>query len=172
MKLTSVYSFLQMVINPSGDAVIVHSERFGFTSLTGKFPNRISDILFHLHPTVTQAPTVPPSIRELLKRQAGEPFAKQTGKTKYAPVPKQPGTKITKKSVKPQNPTSSYKIASMALDEATIKTTISASATYSTKSIENTAKAAGKPTDGPKSDNKNKRGEEDEMLQFLKRWAD
>ncbi|KAI5304774.1 hypothetical protein KEM56_005947 [Ascosphaera pollenicola] len=166
-------NFLQMIINPSGDATVVHSERFGFSSLTGKFPNRISDILFHLHPTVTQAPTIPPSIGELLKRQAGEPFARQTGETKYAPAPKQPGTKITKSSVKPQHSTSSYSIASMPLDDATIKTTISASATFSTKSIENTAKAAGNPTDGPQSaDNKNKRGEEDEMLKLLRRWAD
>ncbi|KAI5290720.1 hypothetical protein KEM54_000648 [Ascosphaera aggregata] len=164
--------FLQMIINPAGDATVIHSKRFGFMSLTGKFSNRISDILFHLHPTVTQAPPIPPSVGELLKRQVGAPYAKQTGKTKYAPVPKQPGTKITKKATKPLYPTSSYKIASVPLDDATIKTTISASATFSTKSIENTARAASQPTDGSVSGTKNKRGEEDEMLKILRRWAD
>lgn len=66
------------------------------------------------------------------------PWQMQHGPTRYAPMAKKPGTTITAKSASRQYPTSSYDIATTYLPIPDVQTTISATATYSTHSIENT----------------------------------
>jgi hypothetical protein len=60
-----------------------------------------------------------------------------TGLTKYAPMPKHPGTTITAKSLPPQFPASTYVVATTILPIPTWQTTLAATATDSTSSIEN-----------------------------------
>lgn len=60
-----------------------------------------------------------------------------TGLTKYAPMPKHPGTTITAKSLPPQFPASTYVVAATFLPIPTWQTTLAATATDSTSSIEN-----------------------------------
>lgn len=73
----------------------------------------------------------------LAGRQANLPFGKQTGLTRYAPVPGLPPTKISLKTAAPLFPTSAYKLATTYLPTPTIMTTISAPATV-VKQVENT----------------------------------
>jgi hypothetical protein len=61
-----------------------------------------------------------------------------TGLTRYAPAAKHPGTTITAKSRTRQFPTSSYSVATTYLSEPTVEVTVTATATFSTSSIENT----------------------------------
>lgn len=66
------------------------------------------------------------------------PYHLQTGPTRYAPMAKKPGTRVTAKTATPQYPTSDYEVATAYLPPATVEVTLSASQTYSTSSIENT----------------------------------
>ena len=68
----------------------------------------------------------------------GQAYSLQTGLTKYAPMQKKPGTKITAKTASMQYPTSSFNIATTALPTPKQVTTVTQSATYSAQSIENT----------------------------------
>ncbi|PGH14814.1 hypothetical protein AJ79_02830 [Helicocarpus griseus UAMH5409] len=149
--------FLQMLLtHPSSPEPIhlIHSPRFTLTSMTGTFPP-------HLLSAITSLPNdnvnSPPIHNELLKRQADLPYEDQTGPTRYAPMPMQPPTKISLKTAPPLHPPSAFGIAQSFLPRPTIQTTISAKATFSVESIENTAAPA--PTD-------------DEVQRFLNRWKD
>lgn len=64
-------------------------------------------------------------------------YSLQTGLTKFAPMQKQPGTKITQKKATPLYPTSPYKIAKSNLPTPSQVTTVTASMTYSVQSLEN-----------------------------------
>ncbi|KAI5295807.1 hypothetical protein KEM52_000157 [Ascosphaera acerosa] len=182
--------FLQMIIDPAGEVAIINSPRFGVASLTGTLPARVRDALVHLHPTVTQPPATPAAavaavtgthLQDLAKRQAGEPYASQTGTVRYAPPQQQPGTKMAKKNLKPLYPTSWYEVATRPLDPPAVKTTISVSLPWR-MSVENTAAAAGEPTDAVReADQQRQAGqglqgdagdEGDEFLRYVRRWAD
>lgn len=74
-------------------------------------------------------------------------YTRQTGKTKYAPMQSQPGTKITAKSAKRQYPTSDSKIFTTKGPKPNADTTITQKWDYSWTTKTNTAKPQPKPTD-------------------------
>ena len=123
---------------------IVYSDRFAYSGMTGK------NIL---NPTVKQAATDvtgtagPPSEDTLSTANpttaAGDDqyaveYTMQTGLTRYAPMQPVPGTKVTATNTKPQFPTSSVRIAKSRLPIPSQLTTLTATQTFSTKSMENT----------------------------------
>ena len=67
----------------------------------------------------------------------GQPYAMQSGPTKYAPMQKQPGTKITAKTASAQYPTSAVSIAKTILPTPVQQTTITQSGTQTVSSQEN-----------------------------------
>lgn len=73
------------------------------------------------------------------------PYSMQTGLTKFAPMQRKPGTKITLKSASAQYPTTPYTIAKTALPTPKQVTTITASPTYTVASMENTVSLADIP---------------------------
>ena len=66
------------------------------------------------------------------------PYSMQTGLTKFAPMQRKPGTKITAKTASAQYPTTPYTIAKTALPTPKQVTTITASPTFTVTSMENT----------------------------------
>lgn len=110
--------------------------------MTGAFHSQIIPAL----KTISGTTAGPLTYHDLHKRevaaaptgdQADIPYGKQTGLTRYAPVPKLPPTKMSLKSAAPLFPTSAYKLATTHLPTPTIQTTISAPA-KSVKQMENT----------------------------------
>lgn len=65
-------------------------------------------------------------------------YTMQTGLTRYAPMQPVPGTKVTATNTKPMFPTSSVPIAKSKLPIPSQVTTLTATQTFSTKSVENT----------------------------------
>lgn len=141
--LTLAISFLKMVSRGVNTTVINYSQRFSLSGMTGTFSEKVQTGL-SLLPNVTRDHS------ELKKRQlaaaAAAPAAalynvpyplQSTGLTKYAPMAQHPGTTITAKSAPPQFPTSAYTVAKTMLPIATWQTTLTASQTFSTTSIEN-----------------------------------
>ncbi|KAK2774271.1 hypothetical protein FQN53_003709 [Emmonsiellopsis sp. PD_33] len=147
-------SFLQMIINWSHGAELIHSPRFSLSSMTGSFPEKLAKGLQGVSGTASP----PTANNDLGKRQAALPYEDQKGPTRYAPVPMQPPTKISLKTAAPLHPKSAFNIAQSFLPRPTIKTTISVMGTFVTTSIENTAAPA--PT------------VDDDMQRFLNRWKD
>ncbi|KAJ5232756.1 hypothetical protein N7468_005712 [Penicillium chermesinum] len=90
------------------------------------------------------------------------PYGEQTGKIRYAPMPKRAGTTIANRPATPQYPPFPFTIATTYLPKATIDWTDTAYATWTEHSIENTAAPAAAPT-------LNKRMEIDH---WMKRWQD
>lgn len=138
-----------MIATPQTGAgqYVVYSDRFAYTGMTGK------NIL---NPTVKKAATAvtttagPPSednIADAAAPAAGtdaaDPqydvqYTMQTGLTRYAPMQPVPGTKVTATNTKPMYPTSSVRIAKTKLPIPSQLTTLTATQTFSTKSVENT----------------------------------
>lgn len=81
---------------------------------------------------------------ELRKRLAVDPhtipYGEQTGRTKYAPMPKRAGTTIADKPATPQYPPFPFSIATTYLPAPTVDYTDTAYATWTTHSIENTVR--------------------------------
>ncbi|KAL2005283.1 hypothetical protein VTN00DRAFT_2493 [Thermoascus crustaceus] len=155
--------FLKMVSSGVDTWVVNFSKRFTLTQMTGTFSSRVKNGILSISDTNGPAIEEQDEHEGLRKRQnAGKftiPYEDQlTGLTRYAPMAKQPGTTITAKSPKPQHPTSAYVVATTFLPIPTIETTSTASQTFSTSSIENTASPAPHP--------------ENDMKRFLKRWQD
>ncbi|KAL1958096.1 hypothetical protein VTO42DRAFT_5136 [Malbranchea cinnamomea] len=159
--------FLRMVFD-GGDSdvpLVINSGRFTLTDMTGAFSATVAAALQSISTTTTDGPSSSSS-DVLARRQAAGavalsaqiPYADQTGPTRYAPMPKQPGTKITLKSAEPLFPTSSYEIATTFLPTPTVETTVSQPAQLTATSMENTAAPAPQPTD--------------DMEKFLNRWKD
>ncbi|KAL2376583.1 hypothetical protein RJZ90_007402 [Blastomyces dermatitidis] len=128
-------SFLQMVINNPDGLDLVHSARFTLSGMTGSLPARLLDGIQAISGT-TDSPPIHGN--ELRKRQAGLPYAEQTGLTRYAPMPTQPPTKISLRGAPPLFPPSSFQIATTFLPTPTIQMTIAVKATFKVSSIENT----------------------------------
>ncbi|KAK2730822.1 hypothetical protein FQN55_005425 [Onygenales sp. PD_40] len=127
-------SFLQMIINWSHGAELIHSPRFSLSSMTGSFPEKLAKGLQGVSGTASP----PTANNDIGKRQAALPYEDQKGPTRYAPVPMQPPTKISLKTAAPLHPKSAFNIAQSFLPRPTIKTTISVMGTFVTTSIENT----------------------------------
>jgi hypothetical protein len=81
---------------------------------------------------------------ELRKRLALDPhtipYGEQTGRTKYAPMPKRAGTTIADKPATPQYPPFPFSIATTYLPAPTVDYTDTAYATWTAHSIENTVR--------------------------------
>lgn len=135
-------SFLKMVSSGPGASVINFSDRFTLTDMTGSFSDKVKEKVLSISDPSGLRIRAYHEREQLEKRQnVGAytiPFGEQTGATRYAPMGKKPGTKITAKTASRQYPTSAYTIATTYLHEATIQTTLSATATYTASSIENT----------------------------------
>ncbi|KAJ5802267.1 uncharacterized protein N7503_004717 [Penicillium pulvis] len=91
-----------------------------------------------------------PDEHELRRRLAVDPhtipYGEQTGRTKYAPMPKRAGTTIADKPATPQYPPFPFSIATTYLPAPTVDYTDTAYATWTAHSIENTAAPAAMPT--------------------------
>ena len=135
-------SFLKMVSAAPGGTVINYSDRFTLSGMTGSFPPKVQAAIKDIEDT--KGPDTQNNINEDGEGPAaaggadGKPYSMQTGPTKYAPMQKKPGTKITKKNPTPLYPTSSAKIAKAALPTPVQVTTMTMSVTYSVTSMENT----------------------------------
>ncbi|BDD60548.1 hypothetical protein MAP00_005671 [Monascus purpureus] len=156
--------FLKMVSSGPGTSIINFSDRFTISDTTGSFSDKIKENVLSISDPSGQMIRAHHEREELRKRQnIGAytiPYDQQSGLTRYAPMAKRPGTAITATVTAPQYPTSAYALATTYLAEATIKTTLSATATYSVSSVENTAPAASQATVDSK------------MKRFLERWKD
>jgi hypothetical protein len=126
----------------AGGTVINYSDRFSISGMSGTFGPAVVAKLAALSgtsgpPTVNGATGAVPTGGAA----AGEfnvPYALQTGLTKYMPMAKMPPTKISKKNPTPQNPTSSFVMATTYLPAGTVATTVMQSQTASFASRENT----------------------------------
>lgn len=151
---SSSVSFLKMVASGPVQSVVNFSPRFTLTQMTGSFPPKVMDGIRSVLDSSDYS-------AELRKRQVGPggvggggdgsdatateatgqftvPYAMQTGPTRYAPMPKKPGSTIPSRSPSRQYPTSAYDIATTYLPKPTVEATVTAPVTYSTSSIENT----------------------------------
>lgn len=138
------YSFLKMVSSGPGTSIINFSDRFTISDTTGSFSDKIKENVLSISDPSGQMIRAHHEREELRKRQnIGAytiPYGQQSGLTRYAPMAKRPGTAITATVTAPQYPTSAYALATTFLAEAIIKTTLSATATYSVSSVENTVR--------------------------------
>ncbi|KAG8531516.1 uncharacterized protein KY384_003145 [Bacidia gigantensis] len=137
-------SFLKMISAATGGVVINYSDRFTLSGMSGTFPPNVQQAVKSV--TDTKGPETQNQIQDGANNAAagnnglyGTPYSLQTGATKYAPMQKKPGTKITAKNPTMQYPTSSAKIAKTALPPPKQLTTMTQSVTYSAVSRENTA---------------------------------
>ncbi|KAI9699194.1 MAG: hypothetical protein M1820_007273 [Bogoriella megaspora] len=147
----------------AGKQVINYSQRFSLTGMTGSFPPGVADAV-----SKVSGSTDVPDTQESDGNSAAAAiptgsvtlYMEQTGPIKYAPMQKQPPTKISAPKVPtPQNPTSAFAIAKTRLPIPTNPTsTATVSNTFSVQSIENTAAPAPMPSD--------------DMAKFLARWKD
>jgi hypothetical protein len=145
----------------SGGTVINYSQRFSMNGMTGAFPPNVLSGLSDV-----QGVEGPPS--ENYAGAAGArhkaelystAFADQSGPLRYATMQRVPPTRITKKSMKPVNPTSPYTLATTFLPPVTsIHSTVTEPATWSYSQAEHTGTPAAMP--------------DDNMQKFLNRWKD
>ena len=112
-------SFLKMIsVAKTGGIVINYSPRFSMTGMSGVFPAFALDGLKSV--TGTDGPPTENDIGQSQETTDSYPkekdtfsmaFADQSGPFRYATMQRVPPTKITKKTMKPVNPTSPYTIA-------------------------------------------------------------
>jgi len=161
--------FLKIVSAATGGTIINYSDRFTLSSVDGVFTAVVTEGL----QTVTGT-AGPATVNDITAVQAGDPgnsapaagaseynvpYTMQTGTIRYAPMPPMAQTKITAKNASPQWPTSSYTVYKTNVGPPNAATTQTAVLSFSTSSRENTAAAAGQPTDAA-------------MQKFLERWKD
>lgn len=126
--------------------------------MTGSFSARLQSSLSSLSPSETTPPTLPDFVlfssnaevpsanarqshHRFVARQAGLPFAEQTGPIRYAPQPVLPPKKIRLKQMRRLNPMSSARIATTNLPiPQAATTTIVPSILLSTRSMQNTVR--------------------------------
>lgn len=176
-------SFLAIVSTPSSGAGTVtnYSPRFSLPNMSGKFPAAIKTAAQGV--TGTTGPDTVNAIAAAGQNNAvdapvgsyGVPYQDQDGLTKYAPMQRQPGTKITAKTPTPLYPTSSVSIFKSNMDPPKQRTTQTMPKTYSVSSVENqvhhqSCRASdmwltlSKATPAPHPN--------DDMQRFLNRWKD
>lgn len=132
-----------MISTTKGGVVINFSDRFTLSGMTGNFPPAVQTAVKSVKDT--KGPETENQVQDAAKDAAdgggdGTPYSAQTGPTKYAPMQKKPGTKITAKSAKPLYPTSSAQVAKTALPPPKQLTTMTQTATYQVSSRENTVR--------------------------------
>ncbi|ERF73807.1 hypothetical protein EPUS_05511 [Endocarpon pusillum Z07020] len=159
--------FIKMISTAPGGSVVNYSPRFSISGMTGTFPETVTAGLATVDGT-----DGPPTENNIQSNQQGGgnapgvdgdygiTYTMQTGAMRFAPMPKNPPTKITAgKNPKPIYPTSAVQFAATKMAIPTQKTTVTQSLTFSVESAENTVAAAAQPTDGA-------------MQKFLNRWKD
>ena len=135
-------SFLKIISAATGGTVINYSDRFTLSGMTGTFPPNVQAGIKDI--TGTSGPATENNVVDNADAAAGagggnfgQAYSLQTGLTKYAPMQKKPGTKITAKTPSMQYPTSSFKLATTILPTPKQVTTVTQSAPHSASSIEN-----------------------------------
>ncbi|KAL9632818.1 MAG: hypothetical protein Q9164_005076 [Protoblastenia rupestris] len=159
-----VDSFLKMISGGTGGSVINYSDRFTLSGMTGTFPPAVEAGIKEVKDT--SGPQAQNNINDNANANgaagggggSGQPYSMQTGATRYAPMQRKPGTKITARAATPLYPTSSAKIAKTFLPTPKQVTTMTMSVTWTASSVEN----SGTPVPGPGAD----------MQKFLNRWRD
>ncbi|KAL9101003.1 MAG: hypothetical protein Q9163_003688 [Psora crenata] len=138
--------FLKMMSAAPGGTVINYSDRFTLTGMTGSFPEKLQTGIDDIKGT--SGPKTENNIKDDAAGAPadsglyGTPFAMQTGLTRYAPMPRKPGSKITMETPSMLYPTSAADIAKSALPTPEPVTTMTMSLTnVKVTSIENTALA-------------------------------
>ena len=131
-----------MISTTTGGVVINYSDRFSLSGMSGTFPPSVQTAVKSVKDT--KGPETDNQIQDPKAAGGaggggadGTPYSMQTGATKFAPMQKKPGTKITAKSPQPLYPTSSAKIATTALPTPKQVTTVTQTATYAVSSQEN-----------------------------------
>lgn len=132
-----------MIATSSVGTITVFSDRFTLNGMTGSFPAAIeADLASISGSSGPQAVNV--QINERQAEVQGQeasfaiPFPQQTGLTKYAPMQRAPGTKITATNTAPLYPSSSAPLASTYLPVPTVMTTLTAPQTFEAASHPNT----------------------------------
>ena len=129
-----------MISTASGGVVINYSGRFTLSGMTGTFPANVKEAVTSIKDN--KGPETDNQIKDSKDAADGggadgTPYSMQSGPTKFAPMQKKPGTKITAKSPKPLYPTSSAQIAKGPLPTPKQVTTITQTQTASVSSKEN-----------------------------------
>ena len=176
-------SFLAIVSTPSSGAGTVtnYSPRFSLPNMSGKFPPAIKTAA-----RAVSGPTGPDTVNAIVAPgqnnaveapvgSYGVSYQDQDGPTKYAPMQRQPPTKITAKTPTPLYPTSSVSFFKTNMDPPKQTTTMTMSKTFSVSSIENQVDrqscrasdmwltlSKASPAPQPK----------DDMQKYLNRWKD
>ncbi|KAF7879701.1 uncharacterized protein EAF02_007871 [Botrytis sinoallii] len=158
-SVTNAY-FMRMIATTASGNVIVYSNRFSISGMTGTFV-----AVYTI--TGTAGPATVNNVADTAVASSsgtadegvyGIPFQSQTGLTRYAPMGLMPGTTITATNTEPQYSKSDVVLATTHLSPATIYTTLTQAQTASFASHPNTVAAASMPTD--------------DMARFLARWKD
>lgn len=165
----NAYFFRIVSTTKDGQTVTNYSPRFSLQGMSGKFPESIADSLkdtildvaspgdlnhFELRQQVGGAAAAASNLADASYLLA---YTLQTGLTRYAPMPKIPGSTITKSHTTMLYPTSAFtKFTAGKSPDAQL--TLTQSQTYTHTSIEATQSAAANPTD--------------DMAKFLARWKD
>ena len=136
-------SFLKMISATTGGTVVNYSARFSLSGMTGTFPDNVEAGIKKVSGT-----NGPSAQNNVVNNPGGAgggaagfsvPYTLQTGATKYAPMQRKPGTKISANKASAQYPTSSVQLAKTALPTPVQVTTMTMSGTYALpQSIENT----------------------------------
>ena len=144
LTVVGIRSYLRMMATAtSGGQVINYSGRFTISGMTGSWSSTAAETAYK----AISGTAGPPTQNQVNAggaaggAQGGDytvSYEFQTGLTKYAPMQTQPGTKITAKNTSPLYPTSPWTVATTYLPEPSQVTTMTASATYTMTTIENT----------------------------------
>lgn len=103
-----------MISAATGGVVINYSSRFTLSDMTGTFPAAVQTALTSV--SGTAGPATQNQIAAVNNNAAagsgdfGVAYSMQSGPTRYAPMAKRPGTKITKKNQSPQYASSSWSV--------------------------------------------------------------
>ncbi len=138
--------FIKMISAAPGGSVMNYSPRFSISGMTGTFPETVKVGLETVDGT--DGPATESNIQSNQQGGGNAPgvggdygitYTMQTGAMRFAPMPKNPPTKITGgKNPKPLYPTSAVSIAVTRMAIPTQKTTVTQSFTFSVESAENT----------------------------------
>jgi len=136
-------SFLKMISAAASGTVVNYSDRFTLTGMTGTFPPNVETGIKGI--SGKGGPPTENNVNNNANPAAGggnnQPYSLQSGLTKYAPMQRKPGTKITLKTASMQYPTSAAPIAKTALPIPKQVTTMTASVTYAVSSMENAVRS-------------------------------
>lgn len=135
-----------MIATSNTGTITVFSNRFTLNGMAGTFPAAIESDLSSISGTSGPRPVnVQVDERQEVQQGAGAqgglyaiPYPQQTGLTRYAPMQKIPGTKITATNTAPLYPSSSVVLATTFLPNPTVVTTFTEIQTFVVASYQNT----------------------------------